>query len=148
MKGSEVVDDRHIGKKLRIISNQIKRKVEKKAASYGLEVTSAQARIIGFVYRESLTREIYQKDIEEEFDIRRSSVTNILQLLEKNGYINRVSVVEDARLKKIVLTEKGVGIHEIVLKGILEVEDSLCAIYSKEEFEQLIYLLNKLSRNL
>ena len=142
------MDERHIGKKLRILSNQIRRKIEKETAKSGLEVTSSQARIIHFVYRESLTREIYQKDIEEEFDIRRSSVTNILQLLEKNGYINRVSVVEDARLKKIVLTEKGVGILEIVFKGIIEVEDSLCAIYSKEELEQLFYLLNKLSNNL
>lgn len=138
------MEDVYIGKKIRNLSNLIRRKVDKELIDRGIEVTNSQARIIGFVYRESLNRNVYQRDIEEEFDIRRSSVTNILQLLEKNGYITRESVEEDARLKKIVLTKKGIGIHEIVIKGILEVEESLNSIYSKEELNQLLNLLDKL----
>ncbi len=142
------MEEKYVGQKIRILYNQIRRKIEKETVKSGVEVTSTQARIIGFVYRESSKRDIFHKDIEEEFDIRRSSVTNILQLLEKNGYIKRVSVTEDARLKKIVLTEKGAGIHEEVLKGIQEIESSLNAIYTQDELEQLFFLLDKLSNAL
>lgn len=137
-------EERHIGKMLRILSNLVRRKIENKLSQSGIEVTSSQGRIISFLYRETQARNVYQRDIEEEFDIRRSSVTNTLQLLEKNGYILRVSVDEDARLKKILLTEKGIGVHEVIRKSILEVEGVLNSVYSTEELEELFYLLDKL----
>ena len=34
---------------------------------------------------------VYQRDIEREFSITRSTVTNILQLMERKGYIERRS---------------------------------------------------------
>ncbi len=137
-------EERHIGKILRILSNLIRRKVENELNQSGIEVTSSQARIIGFLHRQTQVRNVYQRDIEEEFDIRRSSVTNTLQLLEKSGYILRVSVEEDARLKKILLTEKGIGVHEVIRKSILEVEGELNSVYTIEELKELFYLLDKL----
>ena len=91
-----------IGKALHMVGNQMKRLFDNAALEYGL--TSIQSRIIRFLYLESQKRDVYQKDIEEEFNIRRSSVTSVLQLLEKKGYIKRVSVKDDKRLKKIILT--------------------------------------------
>ncbi|HKM34769.1 MAG TPA: MarR family transcriptional regulator [Lachnospiraceae bacterium] len=138
------MEEKHIGKMLRILSNHVRRKIENELNQRGMEVTSSQARIIGFVYRQTQIRNVYQRDIEAEFDIRRSTATNTLQLLEKNGYILRVCVDKDARLKKIMLTEKGIGIHEVVRKSILEVEGALNNVYSKEELNELFYLLDKL----
>lgn len=137
-------EERHIGKMLRILSNLIRRKIENELNQRGVEVTSSQARIISFVYRQTQIRNVYQRDIEEEFDIRRSSVTNTIQLLEKNGYILRTSVDEDARLKKIQLTEKGIGIHEDVRKIIFEMEGTISNAYTTEELTKLFYLLDKL----
>ncbi|MBU3804691.1 MAG: MarR family winged helix-turn-helix transcriptional regulator [Candidatus Cellulosilyticum pullistercoris] len=113
-----------------------------------MKVPSTQSRIIGFLYKESFKRDIFQKDIEEAFGIRRSSVTNVVQLMDKNGYIERVSVAEDARLKKIVLTDKGLEVQKIVGKVLEEAENSLRGVYSEEELSQLFYLLDKLSHAL
>lgn len=49
---------------------------------------------------------LYQKDIEEQFDIRRSTTSALLQQLENLGYIERKPAQEDARLKSIELTER------------------------------------------
>ena len=48
--------------------------------------------------------------IEKQFDIRRSTVTNILQGMEKQELIIRKSVNNDARLKMILLTDKAKNI--------------------------------------
>ena len=85
----------HIGKKINILSKRIHRRIGKEASQYGL--TDIQAKVLAFVRFNSDKRDIFQRDIEEEFGIRRSSVTSVLQLMEKNGYIKRVSVCEDAR---------------------------------------------------
>lgn len=47
---------------------------------------------------------VFQKDIEREFGTKSSSVSSILNLLEKNNYIRREKVDTDARLRSIVLS--------------------------------------------
>jgi DNA-binding MarR family transcriptional regulator len=136
----------HIGKEIIILSNKIHRAIGKEAAQYG--VTSVQARIIGFIYRESSKRNIFQRDIEEEFNIRRSSVTSVLQLMEKNGYIIRKSVCEDARLKKLVLTEKGLEIQKNVHDSIIKFEKTLRAELSDDEIDTFINLIHRLSNTI
>lgn len=138
--------EEYIGHKVIKLSHQIDRKISKSVAQYG--VTGIQAKIIGFVYGESAKREIFQKDIEEKFDVRGSSVTSVLNLMENNGYIKRVSVEEDARLKKIVLQEKGLEIQSVVMQSIISVEDRLSSAVSEEELKTLLELVDKLSEKL
>ena len=60
-KGGELVDDRHIGKKIKIISNQITRIIEKELSMCGADISSTQSRIIRYLYRETKNRDIFQK---------------------------------------------------------------------------------------
>ena len=69
--------------------------------------TKTQTWVMGYLY-ENRNRDVFQRDIQEQFGVRRSTVTGILQLMEKNGWITRQSVGEDARLKKIQLTPQAV----------------------------------------
>ncbi|AVK47346.1 MULTISPECIES: MarR family winged helix-turn-helix transcriptional regulator [Clostridium] len=136
----------HIGKKLSMLSRRLHRRIDKEASEYG--VTGVQARILGFIYHKSDKKDIFQKDIEEELDIRRSSVTSVLQLMEKNGHIKRISVSEDARLKKIVLTEKGLEIQRNVYEFILRVEKSLRDELNEDEFNILVSLIDRLAKKI
>jgi DNA-binding MarR family transcriptional regulator len=122
------------------------RRISKESAQYG--VTGVQARILGFIYHNSDKKDIFQKDIEEELDIRRSSVTSVLQLMEKNGHIRRVSVSEDARLKKIILTEKGLEIQRNVYASILKFEQSLRDELTQDEANILVSLIDRLSKKI
>lgn len=132
-----------IGKEIITLSNKIQRSIGKEVSQYN--ITSIQARIIGFIHRESDKRNIFQRDIEEEFDIRRSSVTSVLQLMEKNGYIIRESVCEDARLKKLVLTEKGSEIQKRVCDSINNFEKTLRAELKDDEMDIFTNLIHRLS---
>ncbi len=136
-------NDVHIGKLVSIFYKRIHRRIGLEVRQYGL--TSIQSRILGFVYNKSAIRDIFQRDIEEEFDIRRSSVTSVLQLMEKKGYIKRISVSEDARLKKIILTEEGIDIQNKIYDRIIEFEKSLEDGLNTEEKEILVSLINRLS---
>lgn len=92
------------------------------------EVTLMHGWIMGYLHHNQ-ERAIYQKTIESDFNIRRSTVTTILQLMEKKGYIRRSAVEGDARLKQISLTEQGMetairakamidGMESSILEGI------------------------------
>ena len=74
----------------------------------------------------------------------RSTVTNILQLMERKGYIERRSVPQDARLKQLVLTEEGVRFHENTILSFKQTDDYVASLLTEEENAELLRLLNKL----
>ncbi|MGG7057688.1 MarR family winged helix-turn-helix transcriptional regulator [Clostridium nigeriense] len=137
---------KHIGRKINILSHKIKRRIGKVGLEYG--ISSMQAKILGFINNNSSKIDIFQKTIEEEFDIRRSSVTSVLSLMEKNELIKRVSVSEDARLKKIIMTDKGIEVHKLVYKEIEEIEEIIEKNLSEEELNNFISILERLTKKI
>jgi DNA-binding MarR family transcriptional regulator len=139
-------DEKRIGKEVIIFANRIHRTIDKETSKYG--VTGVQGRILGYIYHESGKRDVFQKDIEQDFDTRRSSVTSVLQLMEKNGLIKRVSVCEDGRLKKLLLTQKGLVIHQNVRLVIDRLEETFNSQLTSDEVNILISLINRLSKKI
>lgn len=139
-------EGKHIGKEIDIISHKIRRKIDNEISKYG--ITNVQGKIISFLYFKSSKQDVFQKDIEHDLKIRSSSVTSVLKLMEKNGYIRRVSVDYDARLKKIVLTEKGDMIRKGVYRSIVSIENEVQSYLTDEELQFLFAILAKLNRNL
>ena len=76
-----------VGRKVEMLSRQIRRKVDESISSQDL--TAKQAMILLVIYDLSKVKDVYAKDIEDAFDMRRATVTGILQLMEKNGIIVR-----------------------------------------------------------
>lgn len=139
---------RDLGHEIHAVSNLLGRRVDEGKRQRGIaDLSPVQSWIIRYLY-EHADRDVYQKDIEREFTITRSTVTGILQLMEKNGYIVRMAVPSDARLKKIVLTEKGDSLYHVVQNHIRETERLLKKGMTKEEVDTLLSLLEKVKENL
>jgi DNA-binding MarR family transcriptional regulator len=137
-----------IGFQIRTLSHLVKRVVDQTAFSgEELHPTGVQGWIIGYLYNHR-HQEVFQRDIQEQFSIRRSTVTGILQLMEKNGLVTRSSVEQDARLKKLELTQKGIELHERVERSIRQVEDRISNCLTPEEKEEFIRLCEKIRENL
>lgn len=141
---SEEID--HLGKRVIILSNQVKHYLHQAAEEEG--ISGAQSRILHFLALEGENRDIFQKDIEDKFFLGRSTVTQTLQSMEKNGLILRQSVEHDARLKKLVLTEAGREVCGRVDKKIDDMESQLKSNLSQEEIQQFHSLMDKMSANL
>ena len=81
------------------LANQIKRVFDTTTGRCGTQV-----RILNFVLVSYPDREIYQKDIEEELNIRSASVSALLKKWRCRNFIRREKVSCDDRLKKILPT--------------------------------------------
>ena len=137
-----------IGFQIRTLSHLVKRTVDQVAfAEQDDHPTGVQGWILGYLY-ENQGREIFQRDIQEHFSIRRSTVTGILQLMERNGLITRSSVERDARLKKLELTPRGVELHERVERSIRQVEDRLSQCMTPEEKATFLTICEKIRAHL
>lgn len=140
--------ENEIGFVVRRLSNLIKRDVEKSKLKLGLDpVSDVNGWAIGYFY-DNKDRDIFQKDFENKFSIRPSTASNILKTMEQKGFIERISVETDARLKKIVLTEKAVSLHKKVIKEINAREDRLKTDVTAEELEIFFRVMGKLTANM
>ena len=135
-----------IGIHLKTMSNLIKKKID--FLSKDVELTGFQSYLLGYLIHESEQRDIFQRDVERHLEISRASVTNILQLLEKNGFIRREAVSYDARLKKIAVTEKGYAANKKIIDILKYVDSSLQTDVTKEEMEVFMTVLEKMKKNL
>ena len=72
----------------------------------------------------------------------------MLKLMEKNGIIKRQAVDYDARLKKIVLTDKAIKIHKKATENIIVLEDTLKQGISNEELVSFYNVLDKIKANM
>lgn len=140
--------DNDIGFQVRMLSNLIRRDVEKfKSEISDVPPQGVNGWAIDYFY-ENRDKDIFQRDFEEKFSIRRSTASNILKLMEKNGFITRVSVESDARLKKIILTEKAIQLHNYVLCDMEKREKRLRNGLTDDEIASFFAVMQKLISNM
>lgn len=134
----------HINKIRRLISRKID-----DAVIHAIDdnITVSQAYVIDFI-TDNKDKDIFQKDLEMEFDLKRSSVSLMLNNMEKHDLIKRVPVAEDARLKKIVLTKKSVELSKKIAFAIDSVEGKLTENMDQDEINTFLNMLDKIRANI
>lgn len=133
---------------VRRVNNLIFRKINQFHRENNVDnVTPMHDWIMSYLYWHK-NEAVYQRDIEREFSITRSTVTNILQLMERKGYIERQSVPQDARLKRLILTEEGGRVHEKTILSLHQTDEFVAGLLTEEENAELLRLLNKLRKGL
>ena len=135
------------GRLIHILSNQMKRRNASEAVGDD-GLTTMQKHVLKHILLETMHREVYQKDIEEEFQIRKSTATGILQLMEKNGFISRESSKKDARLKRIVPTPKAEALRPEILEHIRDTEKRLIQGIDQEDVKICRKVLVQMIQNL
>ena len=140
--------DRRIGFELHRSSRIVKRYMDNDASkSYVDRITGTHGWVIGYLYN-NRHRDIFQKDFEKEFDIRRSTASKILSLMESNELIVRENVSGDARLKKITLTEKALEVQSVVEKAFSRMEEKIKEGITDEELAVFFRVLDKVNKNM
>ena len=139
---------RMISFEVKSLSNLIMRELMHRAPQDAEEpLTGAQGWVIGYLY-DRRDRDVFQRDLEAEFHIRRSTVSGILQLLEKRGLIIREPVEHDARLKKLRLTDKAIERHSQLEAELNSLELLLRQGLSEAECEQFFRLIGHMRQTL
>ena len=135
-----------IGCKINYVSNIIKREIEKLESIEALErVSGTNSFILVYILEKEI---VFQKDIEKEFGITRSTASKVISLMESKGLIIRKSVSNDLRLKQLVLTDEAKKIVLGVKEDLNKFEKRLTYGLTEEEKELLSSILGKIEKNI
>lgn len=133
---------------IRTLSNLIRRRVLQMLPPPPEKMlTDMQRHVIDFLYSHQ-DSDVYQKDIEEWFFIRRSTASRLLKTLEEKEIITRTSVSHDARLKKLCLTPAALEKENEIREKITQAEKTIESGLTEEEIEQFIEIAEKMKKYL
>ena len=99
--------------------------------------------IIGYLYRHRDTP-VFQRDIEREFSITRSTVTNILQLMERKGVYRAAQCSAGRPAQAAGAHRRGHLLPRKTIRSFHQTDDYVAGLLTAEENTELLRLLNKL----
>lgn len=91
---------------------------------------------------------VYQKDLEDVLGIKRATVSGVLQTMEKNGLIDRVTDEDDTRTKRIMLKEKTLKIFEDGKIKFEKIENEMIKNISEEDLKVFLKVIKKMKENI
>jgi DNA-binding MarR family transcriptional regulator len=141
-------ENKRVGRRLRILNNLVRRQIDKSCTKKQIDdMTGTNGWIIGYIARNS-DKPIYQRDLEREFGITRSTASKVVILMEKKGFIRHEAAPHDARLKQLLLTERSREIVSMMEEGARHTEKKLTAGFSDNELEELRSYLDRMIKNM
>lgn len=142
------VESAAMGKEIHSLSNLIMRFLSAKLnKSYVESATGANTWILKYIKCNG-SRQVFQRDIEKEFCITRSTASKVVVLMEKKGFIRRERVKGDGRLKRLVLTDKGEHILALIEEDKTVIEQTLSKGFSQKEIEEFCGYIERIKANL
>lgn len=124
---------KRVGQSLFAIGNKLRRNINKEHQIHG--ISGGQSRALNFIYRIGTHKDVFQKDIERFLSIRSSSATELVKSLVKEGFITKETLKTDKRMKKLILTDKGIEVVKNTHQILDSIEESLKNEVSKETFD-------------
>ena len=128
------------------VNGKIHKALTNSLKKYNLDITPVQGRILMYINENT---EVTATDILDRFNsINKSTLSEILNNLEKNEYILRREHVNDSRKKIIVLTDKARDVIKLLRKNFDSVTTKVLDDVSIEEYEAFKEVINIIERNL
>ena len=108
-------------------------------------ITPSQMRIIAYIFNKNGS--IYQRDLERDLNLRRATLSGILNTMEKNKLLYRLPSDIDARSKKIILNDKTKDIFTKKMENLMEVENILIRGINKDELTIFLDIIDRMKNN-
>ena len=142
------MDEKPIGMELRRLSLFMSRYMDAHSNCKKIEeLTGTNSWIIGYIGAKK-NGDVFQRDLEKAFGITRSTASKTIDAMVAKGFVKRESVDYDARLKKLVLTEKALGIIDLMDDDGAKMEAALLGGFSDKEKQQLRGYIARMTENI
>ncbi|MGG4047442.1 hypothetical protein BCV73_04445 [Paenibacillus sp. SSG-1] len=130
----------NIGYWIKLIFRETGRLYDQRLAQYG--ITTSQVGVLVQLWNvgDGLT----QKELHERLRIRPASLTNLLDPLVKGGWVIRKQDAEDARVKRIFLTDAGRSLEQVCGGIVEDIEERIQQQLTPEESALMLVWLRKI----
>lgn len=112
-------------------------------------ITAKQAMTLGYIVMQNRHGNLVnQKNIEREFHLTASTVTSLIEKLEKAGYITRSASETDSRCNVLKPTKEALAFNDEIVKNIELIENGVLDGISSDEKRVFEEVLDKMFENI
>ena len=140
-------DKRKIGLEVGAIMNMLKRQAPFETVD-NEKITRMQMWIIRYIRTRKSDKDLFQGELEKEFNITRATTSSILKRMEKAGLVERKAVFHDGRLKKITLTPEAIKMDDEIGEYLERREMRMRNGISPEDLDTFFSVAQKIQENL
>lgn len=133
--------------KLRDLTHLIRRNIDVKGNLPKIYNNFTQMQII-FYLSINKDKVIYQKDICDELNLRKSSITETLDYLESIDVIKRIVDEKDARKKKVILSNAAEEYEEAIKDNVKKINKQALEGICEEDIKVFNKVMEKMQENL
>ena len=143
------MEDKNIFNSIKELEKGIVRKIMSETSHDEMysKPSIVQMQIIKYILKND-GKIIYQRDLEEVFNLRRATISGILKTMEKNNVIIRVCDPNDARGKIVILSDDAKKFFKEKETLFKKIETVLKKDISKEELEIFYKVILKMRDNI
>ena len=143
------MEDKNIFNSIKELEKGIVRKIMSETSHNEMysKPSIAQMQIIKYILKHD-RKTIYQRNLEEVFNLRRATISGILKTMEKNNVIIRVCDPNDARGKIVILSDDAKKFFKEKETLFKKIETVLKKDISKEELEIFYKVILKMRDNI
>lgn len=111
------------------------------------KISYSQAKILIYLHSHQ-NNNVCQKDLQEELQMKKASITEALNYLENKDLIKRISCENDKRKNYIVLTQKALDIKDSMQERISYAENIITKGISEEQLISFKETVNVMLKNI
>ena len=106
-----------------------------------------QAKILKYIldHKEEV---VCGKDLENYLHVSKATISEVLMAMEKSAIIKRISIPDDARAKRIVLTDTSLERFQELEKNFQSINEELLHGVSEKELACFLNVLKKMKNNI
>lgn len=129
-----------VGHAARLFRRKVDQRVAEAVVDYDDSVSGRNVWVLKYL-KDHEGEEVYQRDLEKNFKVRGSTVSNMIDLMEQKGLIARVASEKDARKKRLCLTEKAESVLAAVAETFRCFEEQLRGAFTPKDYDTFLSLL-------
>lgn len=137
-----------VAMELRCISNLTMRYFDRHSHKHYIDTITGTNGWVIIYLSEHEDEDIFQRDLEKRFDITRSTASKVINLMVSKGLLEFEKVTYDARLKKLVLTDKARELVNLMKEDGRRLENLITSGISAEDLELFLRCAEKIKNNL
>ena len=147
-KGRDLMPKEQVGYALHALNTTVRRFIENYSHKRENEQLTGANTWVLYLIAENPDRPVYLRDVEQRFGITRSTASKSVDLLVCKGFVERHAEDTDARLRRLVLTEKAKSLLETIRQDHCMVENELLNGFTDEEVNAALNYLHRMKNNM
>lgn len=132
---------------IKVLNSLIQRELEQRCKLMaGDMISGVNGLIMGYILRQG--GNVYQRELEDEFALTRSTISKVVNLMERKGLIERAAAEHDARQRVIVLTDAAREMARGLQEEGRRISEKLLAGFDESETDAMAGFIDRMIQNM